>query len=62
MRKSKRIPEFATIEEASDFWDTHSSADFEDQWKPMEFTVKLKQRKANLLRQDKQDFQDFGSC
>jgi hypothetical protein len=27
-----RIPEFATIEEEAEFWDTHSSTDFEDEF------------------------------
>jgi predicted DNA binding CopG/RHH family protein len=33
--KPKRIPEFATIEEEAAFWDTHSTADFEDEFKPI---------------------------
>jgi hypothetical protein len=28
----RRIPEFKTIEEAAEFWDTHSSAEFEDEF------------------------------
>jgi predicted DNA binding CopG/RHH family protein len=31
----KRIPEFASIEEEAAFWDTHSSADYEDEFKPV---------------------------
>jgi predicted DNA binding CopG/RHH family protein len=30
----KRIPGFATIEEEAAFWDTHSTADYEDEFKP----------------------------
>jgi CopG antitoxin of type II toxin-antitoxin system len=30
-----RIPEFATIEEEAKFWDTHSTADYEDEFKPV---------------------------
>ena len=52
MRKSKPIPEFTTLEEASEFWDTHSSADFEDQWKPVEFTVNLKERRNVVVLDD----------
>jgi predicted DNA binding CopG/RHH family protein len=33
--KAKRIPEFATIEEEAAFWDTHSTADYEDEFKPV---------------------------
>jgi CopG antitoxin of type II toxin-antitoxin system len=29
------IPEFATIEEEAKFWDTHSTADYEDEFKPV---------------------------
>jgi hypothetical protein len=30
-----RIPDFATIEEEAKFWDTHSTADYEDAFKPV---------------------------
>jgi hypothetical protein len=33
--KSRRIPEFATIEEEAAFWDTHSTADYEAEFKPV---------------------------
>ena len=31
----KRIPEFATLEEEAAFWDTHSTADYEAEFKPV---------------------------
>ena len=31
-----RIPRFKTIEEAAEFWDTHDSVEFEDQFEPAE--------------------------
>ena len=31
----KRIPEFASIEEEAAFWDTHSTADYESEFKPV---------------------------
>jgi hypothetical protein len=34
-----RIPDFATLEEEAEFWDTHDSAEFEDEWEPVEFEV-----------------------
>jgi predicted DNA binding CopG/RHH family protein len=43
MAKSKPIPDFDSLEEAAEFWDTHSTADFEDQWKPVEFEVDLQE-------------------
>jgi predicted DNA binding CopG/RHH family protein len=33
--KAKRIPEFATIEEEAAFWDTHSTADYEGEFRPV---------------------------
>jgi hypothetical protein len=34
-----RIPEFASIEEEAAFWDTHSTADYEDEFKPVRVRV-----------------------
>jgi hypothetical protein len=34
-RKS-RIPDFASLKEEAEFWDTHSLADFEDDLEPVE--------------------------
>ncbi|HEX9722531.1 MAG TPA: CopG family antitoxin [Candidatus Paceibacterota bacterium] len=34
-KKTNRIPEFSSIEEEAKFWDTHSTADFEDEFKPV---------------------------
>jgi len=31
----KCIPEFASVEEEAAFWDTHSTADYEDEFKPV---------------------------
>ena len=33
--KPSRIPEFASIEEEAEFWDTHSTADFEHEFRPV---------------------------
>jgi CopG antitoxin of type II toxin-antitoxin system len=36
-RKTKsRIPEFASIEEEAEFWDTHDTTDYEDEFKPVQ--------------------------
>ena len=37
--------EFTSIEEAANFWDTHSLADYEDLQKDIEFEVELKSEK-----------------
>jgi len=34
-KKKSRIPEFKSIEEEAEFWDTHSLADYEDEFKPV---------------------------
>lgn len=36
-----RIPEFSSIQEAAEFWDTHDSTEFEDEWEPVEVEVPL---------------------
>ena len=33
--KKSRIPEFRSIEEEADFWDTHDTTDFENEFKPV---------------------------
>lgn len=40
-RKS-RIPEFASREEEAEFWDTHDTTDFEDEFKPVPVRVARK--------------------
>ena len=34
-RKQSRIPEFKTIQEEAEFWDTHDTTDYEDEFKPV---------------------------
>jgi len=34
-----RIPEFDSIEEEAEFWDTHSLTEFEDEFEPVEIEV-----------------------
>lgn len=33
-KRSQRIPRFRSIEEEAEFWDTHDSTEFEDQFRP----------------------------
>jgi CopG antitoxin of type II toxin-antitoxin system len=37
--RPSRIPEFASLEEEAAFWDTHSTADYEDAFKPVRVRV-----------------------
>ena len=46
-KEKKRDPlpeEFNSLEAAGEFWDTHSSADYEDHMKEVHFDVDLKHR------------------
>jgi predicted DNA binding CopG/RHH family protein len=46
-KKKKRDPlpeQFSSPEEAGEFWDTHSGADYEDYMKEVHFEVDLKRR------------------
>ncbi len=38
-RTDSRIPTFGSIEEEAEFWDTHDSGEFEDEFEPVEFDV-----------------------
>ena len=35
-QKKSRIPEFASIEEEAEFWDTHDTTEFEEEFRPVE--------------------------
>lgn len=45
------IPEFDTLEDIAEFWDTHSTADYEDVTHEVHFEVKLpsRQKPVRLL-------------
>ena len=47
-----RIPEFATIEEEAAFWDTHSTADYEDEFKPVRVRFAKKLSEGLTIRLD----------
>ena len=42
-RKKSRIPEFSSLEEEAQFWDTHDTTEFEDEFHPVQvrFAKKL---------------------
>lgn len=48
MKKSK-IPKFKSIEEEAKFWDTHSFADYWDEFKPVDVAVELSRPKEETL-------------
>jgi len=39
--KKSRIPEFKNIQEEAEFWDTHSTTEFEDEWEPMDEDIEF---------------------
>ena len=48
----KRIPEFASIEEEAAFWDTHSTTDYEDEFKPVRVRFAKKLSEGITIRLD----------
>ena len=45
---TKKIPDFKSLEEAAEYWDTHSFADHLDDTSPVEIEVRLERRKISL--------------
>ncbi len=48
-KKKSRIPEFKTLEEEANFWDTHSFTDFEDELKDVKVIVDLDKPRDETL-------------
>ena len=48
----QRIPEFASIEEEAAFWDTHSTTDYEDEFKPVRVRFAKKLSEGLTIRLD----------
>lgn len=55
-----RVPHFQTVEEEAQFWDTHSTTEFEDEFEPLSDVKFLVRRspanKAITVRVDAQTF------
>lgn len=59
--KTRRIPEFKSIEEEAEFWDTHDTTEFEDEFRPVKarfannlsegLTIRLDPETLSKLRQ-----------
>jgi predicted DNA binding CopG/RHH family protein len=47
-----RIPEFATIEEEAAFWDTHSTADYDHEFRPVRTRVAKRLSEGVTIRLD----------
>ena len=52
-KRPDELPEqFKSLEEAGEFWDTHSSADYEQYMKPAKFEVDLKRHSTEVRVSD----------
>jgi predicted DNA binding CopG/RHH family protein len=50
--RPSRIPQFHSIEEEAEFWDTHSTADYEDEFKPVRVTFAKNLSEGITIRLD----------
>jgi predicted phosphatase len=57
--KTKRIPEFESIEEEAEFWDTHDTADFEDEFRPVDIRVREDLSHGLVVQFDSQAFRQL---
>ncbi len=48
-KKKSRIPEFKSLEEEAEFWDTHDVTDFMDELTPVKAIVHLRKPKEEVL-------------
>ncbi len=57
-KTKSQIPDFASIEEEAEFWDTHDLREFEDEFEPVKFEIAKPLRSAWMLsiRLDKETF------
>ena len=54
-----RIPAFANIEEEAEFWDTHDTTDFAEEWKPVQIEVRPELAERLTLRLEQRDRQQL---
>ena len=54
MHNDKQIPSFNSYEEMTEFWDTHSLADYWDQTEPAAFEVAPEARRRYLVALDRE--------
>lgn len=52
VQPKSRIPEFKSIEEEAEFWDTHDTTDYEDEFKPVKMRFAKKLSDGVTLRLD----------
>ncbi len=49
MKKKSKIPKFKSIKEEAKFWDTHSLADYWNEWEDIDLVVNLNKPKEETL-------------
>lgn len=58
-RPKNRIPEFKSREEEADFWDTHDTADFEAEFRPVDVRFARKLSAGLTIRLDIQTLSEL---
>ena len=54
-----RIPAFANIEEEAEFWDSHDTTDFAEEWKPVQIEIGPELAERLTLRLEQRDRQQL---
>ena len=52
----RAFPSFRSIQEAAEFWDTHSTTEFEDEWQPVDVEVVQPLGRTWLVSIDLEEF------
>ena len=56
---ASRIPEFATVEEEAEFWDTHDLSDYWDEFTPATVRVSPTLASVHVVRLDAADHEEL---
>ena len=58
-RWESRIPQFASIGEEAEFWDTHDLSDYWDEFQPVRVRVSPNLTSVHAVRLDADDFEEL---
>jgi hypothetical protein len=58
-RAKRQIPEFASIEEEAEFWDTHDTADYEEEFRQVEVRFARNLSRGLTVRLDPQTLEEL---
>jgi hypothetical protein len=45
----RTVPAFRSVQETAEFWDTHSTTEFEDHWQPVDVEVEKPLKRAYVV-------------